>query len=260
MVKKETTYHNIRKENRQIPVSATGSNKKLLMNALCDIFLDAASQHFSEAEIFEVKERGKNYVWTLSKIFTRNFRLPVLKEEISIATWLKKTEKAHVIRDFHLFNESKQVLIGASTAYSLSDTVSGKTMKDAASLVEESMLEPSKHAVRQKFEKLSPVETPDTEIMIRAEYCDLDIHGFVKESKHVEWIMNLFPKKIHESKNIREFHLNIHDRLKIDERMNLKMRRHPDIHDMIEIEGNKENDGSCVLRGRVVWDENIEMD
>ena len=237
-MKKKNKYNIVRTSEWIIANSDAASNRKLRFNSLFDRFQDLALQHFKDLEDEIGIEQDKKYAWTISKLYMRIFRLPSINEKTYLDTWIKKKDGAYFYRDFLLFNESKQILVAASSAYSLTDILTGIGFREFSIPEKPGIFEPEKHAVKTKFEKLHSVDSSDSEIMIRAEYSDLDVKGFVSMSKYLEWIMNLFPRNIHESQNIQEIDINIHDRISNEERVNLKMRRESEKPHVIEQTGN----------------------
>ncbi len=105
----------------------------LRLDALFSYLQDTAAAHADKLNLGYTALIKHNYGWVLSWTKVDIASLPGFGEEITIKTWPKKKYKLYSLRDFIIYNQKREIIIRATTAW-LPINITSKRIIDTSSL------------------------------------------------------------------------------------------------------------------------------
>lgn len=228
--------------------------QQITLMGLGHYLLESAGIHADQRE-FGLRDLMKNHkAWFLTRIAIRVDQYPRQYEKIWIETWVKEVGDVFSSRNFHILNEAKEVIGGASSSWAMIDLKTRKPEILRQFLgVEHVMAE--KPSLVEGTEKVSPLGPEIAEQRdYRVVYSDLDILRHVNSIRYIQWILDFFPLALFESKRVSRLDLNYMAETVFGEELEFqKEEREAGKEYLIGI-NRKGEEKVPVCRGRVLWE------
>ena len=186
----------------------TDFEQKLKPSAVLGYFQETAGDHSEEMGLGFGKLAKDGYFWVLSKIYVEIDRLPVFRDEISVATWPHVPNKAIYERSFAVRNLSGEMLLRAFSRWCILDARSGRIVP--CSKIEQPEIEFINERAAEfdgwRIDELKNKTTPDFSIKIANSEYDLNNH--VNNIKYADYIFNCFSVAELKSRRLKAFQIH----------------------------------------------------
>lgn len=190
------------------------------LKSLCDFILQVAGDDADQRGFGLWKLRERNLSWVLCYIAIEIKRLPKCGETIDIDTWVEKVNRIFTFRHFDIYDESGEIIISASTNWSMIDFVQ-RTMVNITKEIDCSGV------VRNEPLKIAPImRVPSFEsersTQHVVQFSDIDVNQHTNSSKYLEWMCDFVENPFETLHKVKRVDINYHheaiynDRVVID--------------------------------------------
>jgi acyl-ACP thioesterase len=244
--------NNIRKDDYYIHSFDVDFTSKVSLCTVCNLFQESAWRHATEHKLGYHDLIKSNKAWVLSSIKINIKELPAWKDEISIYTWARTTDKLFAYRDFEVYrNGSGKSAIKASSSWLIIDIQSKRPQKMEAYADLMPLLK-DKHAINKALEKIPAVEEVHDSYKKTTAYSDLDVNHHVNNVKYVEWILDLFTLEYQKNHIIRDFEINYRNEVGYNEVVKLEGQRNNTPESFL-VQGIHNSSDKSAFRAIINW-------
>ncbi len=245
--------NDIRKDNYYIHSFDVDFSSKVSLCTVCNLFQESAWRHATEHKLgyHDLIKTGK--AWVLSSLKINIKELPVWKDNISIYTWARTTDKLFAYRDFEIYREgADKPLVKATSSWLIIDIESKRPqrMQQFAGLMP---LLKNKNALNQTLDKIPPVEEVQDSYHKIPAYSDLDVNHHVNNVKYVEWILDMFSLDYQNNHKIRDFEINYRNEVGYNEAVKLEGQRN-NIPESFLVQGIHNSSEKYAFRALIKWE------
>lgn len=187
-------------------------------SALCRILADLAGVAFAARGMDHAYLWEHGYVFLLSRVSVRIFRVPQADEMVKASTWEREVRRAEYLRDFELHSADGDLLAAATTSWVL---VSPKTRQilrpsefDGELLPTPERKADAPECVRLRLKEADAEQTDSRKIY----YSHLDGNGHVYNAVYADLAMDALPRDLLE-RPLRELQLNFCREAMLDDRI-----------------------------------------
>ena len=129
------------------------------------------------------------YFWVLSRFKVRFLKYPQLGDLIKINTWPKTIQqKLFYVRDYELFDQSKEPVALATSAWLVVNAESRRLVSPASLPGLKMPSNPEAFALDEPLEKLKIDENGEVKIRQKASYSAIDLVGHVNNTRYIDLI------------------------------------------------------------------------
>ncbi len=178
----------------------TDLNGNLSVRSLFELFQEVAWEHatLNRFGFHDLYDQG--YFWALSRIRVQVNRVPKWTEHFNLTTWPSGTEGLFALRDYQMYDNQGNVLIGATSSWLIVDLKTRRPQRlDAFKDVM-----PIRDDIRATHGNAQRIDIPQQSPLFvsteKANISDIDVNGHVNNAKYIEWATNSLP--INEYKNL----------------------------------------------------------
>jgi medium-chain acyl-[acyl-carrier-protein] hydrolase len=228
--------------------SATGNRATLV--TICNYLQETATRHANHLG-FGYRASGEhNLLWVIVRLLVKMDRYPEWDETVTVRTWPRGIEGLFALRDYLIFDSHGNRLGAGSSQWF---TIDKETRKPKAPSIVRDMLplvipEP---ALEEQPGKII-ISGPSKEIAtIHAGYTDLDANHHVNNTRYIDWVLNLVPSEIHETKFLRSFRIEFLAETRIGEEIKIFANDPPDYS---LFRGVRPADDKQIFRARIGWE------
>jgi len=175
--------------------------------------------------------------WVLSRFHVKFTRLPIWKEEISIETWHKGSDRLFGYRDFEVLDKDGKEIIIATSSWLLINTETRKLHRINNIMEENTSDNGIRHAIKEPADRLvSPAEMEFARTRI-VSFSDVDINSHTNNAKYIEWALDCIDFELLKRLTIKEFVINFNSESKVNEEISIFIKTE---ENSIFIEGKRD--------------------
>jgi len=239
---------------KDLYVNSYDSDCKGFLNifSLFNYLQEVAGEHASQLSVgFDSMQSDKMF-WVLSRIKVNIQRLPRWGDTIHVMTWPKGIEKLFFMRDFIVSDASGEVLVNATTAWLVVDTLKHRPLKPAAIpyAVPDNQ---GKFAIRQVPGKLSPAGNLIMNHQRTVSLNELDVNLHVNNAFYVQWLMDCYDLEFITSHQISSIQINYLEEMKYRDNIAIYTDNNSENPNQRYIEGIKTSDQNKALQAVMEW-------
>lgn len=146
---------------------------------------------------YSLCERG--YFWVITKIQLEIHRLPKWTEQVTLRTWVRKSNAATSPRDFEIIDSDGRLLVAANAVWAILDKEHGNPQR--INMFDGGFIPQERCALERKPMIIKPITLPVTlPKPIDVKYSDLDINRHVNNARYIQWAFDAV------SENFRQTH------------------------------------------------------
>jgi medium-chain acyl-[acyl-carrier-protein] hydrolase len=214
----------------------------------------AATAHATRLGLgYEAMLNG-SMLWLLARLKIRFQRIPLLGETLSIKTWPKGIQqKIFFARDFQFFDQDKENIASATSAWLLVDTQQRHILKPNHALPADLPISPHLHALDGPLEKIPLPESLQPCFTVTPRYNAADLLGHVNNARYVEWASDCFPLEHYRAKRLDWIQINYAHEVKPGEQVELAAVRHKDHPGMWVIVGSNLSSNTRAFEAAFGW-------
>ena len=182
-------------------------NGRLSLFSLFNRFQELAGLHARYLNVGYDMLHHANLAWFLSRIRVQLNSLPQWGDIVTLATWPKGKDRLFALRDFSLTNERGEVLVLATTAWLVFDTVKNRPQR-IDTLLADLRFEGAPHAIQGVPEKIQPptgLAAAGQRVVVLS---DLDANGHVNNAHYAKWVCDCFPREQFRRRQITSMQIN----------------------------------------------------
>jgi len=151
--------------------------------------------------------QDKNLFWVLSRLIIKIEQFPRWLDTIKIRTWPSGVEKLLAFRDFEIMDQNSTPIGRAGSAWLILDSEKRRPQR-MTMLQEKIHLFPDNVTPSVEPAKLTDPENPQNHPPFDVRYSDLDLYNHVNNAKYMQWIMDSYPRELHDKYRITTFEIN----------------------------------------------------
>jgi medium-chain acyl-[acyl-carrier-protein] hydrolase len=226
--------------------------QQITLMGLGHYLLESAGLHADQRSfgLRDLLKEGKG--WFLTRFSIQMDRYPLQYEKIWIETWVPGIGEVFTNRHFHVLNEKKELIGGASSSWAMIDL---KTRRPAhlKDFLSDAHAMPEKEALVGSTEKVAAPEPEVAEKKIyRVVYSDLDILRHVNSIRYIQWLMDLFPLSLFENKRLARMDINYMAETLFGEELEFRQEQREEYREyLVEI---AKAGGGPVCRAHLLWE------
>lgn len=207
----------ILEEKFVIPSYFVDENAQLTVSCLFRLLQEMSNKHASllGAGWYQLRERG--YFWVITKIQLKINRLPKWEEQVTLRSWVKKSNAATSPRDYEMTDADGQVLIAGSSIWAILDITDGRPQH--MQMFDDCFLPQERNAIDRKPQKIGALAIPD-----RAANCkevvpsDIDMNRHVNNAHYIQWAFDSFSQEFRNTHRITDVTANFISQAKLGDR------------------------------------------
>ncbi|HEX7411880.1 MAG TPA: acyl-ACP thioesterase domain-containing protein [Bacteroidales bacterium] len=157
---------------------------------------------FGYDAVLEVKQ-----IWVIVRMQLEVNRYPQWGESIMIRTWPRGVESIFALRDYEIIDSNGNVIVAATSRWIVIDAITRRPLP--MKIIQQAlyMCDP-----REAIATISEAKMPADDFVLlkqhTVQYCDLDKHNHVNNTRYVEWIVNAFPGNWFQGHEITAFRID----------------------------------------------------
>lgn len=172
---------------------------KASVASLNNFLHETAWQHASKTNIGYYDMLKQDTAFVINKMLIKISRLPKWNEMISVETWLHPPEKLHVLREFTVRDNNRNLIAAASVSYIAINTRTRRLSKMPLTV--------SKCCMGEDFLEEEPFKvfiekSHITEGFHKVKPSDIDMNKHVNNGRYVQWIFDNMPERFYKMKPV----------------------------------------------------------
>ena len=226
------------------PVLGTDTDYKdqLHMHSLFSMLQEAASIHASDIGWGAETLDGMNVCWLLLRMSVRMIRRPSWKENVTVETWSRGSDRLYFHRDFRILSDKGEVLGAASSIWILANTDSHRPVRpDQVPLPQGGAFNPN-GILRQEppkiasfYSKLSEEERSHEKTILKfADFSEIDRNLHVNNTRYVAWCVDAAHAVSFDDGDIIGIDICYYSEIRFSEKVLLYTR---DLGDIFQVDG-----------------------
>jgi acyl-ACP thioesterase len=161
----------------------------------------------------------------LSRVHVEIKTLPSWTEPITLSTWPSGVEGALALRDFCLYNNKGDKIIGATSSWLIVDTKTRRphrpdTLKNRMPICD------SFRATKCNAQKIAGTSNDIIySYQLTTKISDIDVNGHINNTRYVEWAINSFPLEFYKNTDIKGITVNFLSEGFCDDKLRVNTRQ-----------------------------------
>ena len=241
---------NIWKEDFRVLSFHMDPNSKAHLTSICNFLQEGAGAHAESAGFGFDDMMRRNQVWVLSRLKVKIASYPKWKDQLKLKTWSLGKEGIFYVRDFEIEDCDNQSIIKATSSWAAINTKTRRPER-VVGLEEGLHSLKNKRAIDENLTKLPEMQHPVFLRKRKIEYTDIDLVYHVNNVKHIEIIINSFPKDMLLNQNIECLEINYLSEAKYGEDVLIYSEQLEDNVTLVKVV--KESDDNEVCRAQLKW-------
>jgi acyl-ACP thioesterase len=245
--------NDIRKDTYYIHSFDVDFSSKVSLCTVCNLFQESAWRHATEHKLGYHDLIKSQKAWVLSSLKINIRALPAWKDNITLYTWARTTDKLFAYRDFEIYSEgTDEPEIRATSSWLIIDVQSKRPQRihQYAGLMP---LLSDKQALDNSLDKIPAVEEIHDSYKKVPAYSDLDVNHHVNNVKYVEWILDLFTMEYQKKHRIRDFEIEYRNEVGYKEVVKLEGQRNNTPESFL-VQGVNSSSDKCAFRALINWE------
>lgn len=191
-----------------IQVGSVATDRKLRLDALFNMFQEAAVQHSREVGVPLNSYLDLGKTWVLSKVAVQLAFLPELDQTVEISTWSRGISRFKGFRDYDLRIDGRPV-VTASSLWIYLDVARGRPVR-APDSFEKCFRAIPERATEIDLEALSfpEITRPDHLLDVATRVSDYDINGHVNNAVMLQYVQTALVRFLGSEVFVRDIRLN----------------------------------------------------
>ncbi len=192
----------ILEETFVIPSYFVDDTAQMTVCSLFQLMQEISDRHAAilGAGWFSLCERG--YFWVITKIQLEIHRLPKWTEQVTLRTWVRKSNAATSPRDFEIMDSNGHLLVAANAVWAILDKEHGYPQR--ISLFDNGFMPQERCALEGKPMTIKPIALPDTLSKPKdVRYSDLDINRHVNNARYIQWAFDAVSEAFRQTHRIK---------------------------------------------------------
>lgn len=181
----------IRKYRYVIQPRDVDITRRITLNAINDLILDAAGKDAEGLGFSVSRINESNWTWVLSRFGVEVERYPYEYEEIEIGTWVGEVNRLMTARNFIVADGGGAVIAGASSLWAMID-IETRLPVDLSKNLDYVNIVQDKPAPVGRPVKIGSIEGTEA-LRHRVAYSDLDFNGHTNSMKYLQWMIDALP-------------------------------------------------------------------
>jgi len=228
-------YPNYHKHQLMVHSYDVDLSKRLTLPALFNYFQEIAWEHAGILR-FGIDDLSKNnQFWVLSRVRVEIEKLPLWTENITLITYPRGVDGLFALRDYEMFDDHGNRIIGASSSWIVLSTENHRPVKLAGRDLE--MFLNDRRALSVNSAKIRDVEdTPIINENLKVKIGDIDVNNHVNNTRYIDWAYNAFSFDHYQKYTPQIVEVNFLAEGKQDDNLKLEVFKLSDDENIINIE------------------------
>ncbi len=184
--------------------------------------------------------------WVLSRIHIKYFRHPIWREELSLKTWHKGSDKLFGYRDFVVTDQSGEAVIKATSSWLIINKKTRRVQRIDSLLGENFKGSIPENAIENPAERLSTPLNVQFACKRVVSISDIDINQHTNNAKYLEWALDALESEVSQNIKIKELTINFNNESLLGQEIDISSCYSPSIF----VEGTR--DGKSVFQLQII--------
>jgi medium-chain acyl-[acyl-carrier-protein] hydrolase len=216
-------------EKHEIHSRDTQHNKQLSLVRLIDYLNEAAGNH-SKSFGYPLKSLFKDgYSWILLSWNIKINKLPRLKEQINIETWISQAKRCFAYREFIIKDNHENIMAKASSQWIFYNIKMKKPARILPEFSNKEIIKPDKvcdqSILNDTITKQPFSKSTKKHFLIQKK--DIDILNHVHNSKYIDWVLKAKPEDVKLQYKLRQLEIFYHHEIKYPGEVMIKQKIFP---------------------------------
>lgn len=240
-VVKEHVHHYV------LNASESNARREMPLTLLAQRVIEIATEHADIIGVgFDVMMKD-NLAWVLSRMSIEMNRMPRVREEYSITTWIESYNRHYSERNMEITGANGEVLGFVRTIWFAID-LNKRTPGDLSMLESLAITVSDRPCPIEKQGRLRPIGEPTHVGEYRFRYSDIDFNNHVNSVKYMELLLNQWPLEYHQLHDIARFEIAYLHETHFDDEVKVNVAQ---VENVADAEILNENAVAC--RCRVIF-------
>ena len=197
-----------------IPSYFVDENAQMTVSCLFRILQEMSNKHASllGAGWYQLRERG--YFWVITKIQLKINRLPQWEEQVTLRSWVKKSNAATSPRDYEMVDADGNVLVAGSSIWAILDIANSRPQH--MQMFDGCFLPQERSAIERKPQKIGalpiPEEAPNRKEVVPS---DIDMNRHVNNAHYIQWAFDSIRQEFRQTHRITDVTVNFISQAKL---------------------------------------------
>jgi len=178
----------------RVASSDVGPRGELRASALMGYLEDAAGAHAAGYGVGVRELQARRLAWVLARYHLVRLRVPLLAEELEVATWPSGRTAVFATRDFAVTDAAGTTVAQATTSWAVID-VGSKRPRRMSDVVDPAFVL-DRRAIADAFDSLPGPAAVEREVALAVLRRDLDMNGHVNHAVYVDWALEAAPGEL----------------------------------------------------------------
>ncbi|MDH7499038.1 MAG: thioesterase [candidate division NC10 bacterium] len=237
---------------RSHEVDATG---KASLPALCLLMQEAAWNHARRLQFGYADLTARGLLWVLSRMLIWIDRYPAWEEQIQVHTWPSGANRLFAQRDFEIRDQHGKAIAAATGDWLILNAKSRRPQRVEAFFGERIHTLPSRRALQERPGRIPALQPSEGTTFFPVRFSDLDLQGHVNHAKYIEWILDSYPRQMHERQRVSLLEIHFLAESTLGDEVSVRNQRIEGppschLHSLLRRRDEKE-----VCRARTIWSE-----
>lgn len=239
------------RNNFRVTSFSVDAKRKITIPTICNFLQDSANNHAINRKIGVDNLLKKNQMWVLSRMKMEIEKYPKWRDELSVETWVKETERVFAFRDFQIYNEIGERMIAATTSWAVVD-VERRRLQSLEYFKEHTEIL-DRFALEELAAKLPTVKNADWVSKHIVIYDDIDMNQHANNVKYIEWSLSAFPISLRKEFYIKIIEINYLAELYLGDEVEILYKRDEKNPLLFTSSMKRISDGKEICRVRTTW-------
>ncbi len=230
------------KENLRIKSYETDINANLKIFAFMNIAQEIAGQQADSLGFGYDNLIKESVAWVLSRIHVKFLSLPKWKDEISIETWHKGSDRLFGFRDYEVLDSKGNQIIIATSSWLIIDTNTRKLQRLDNIMGENSPGYNPRNAIKEAADRLVSPHQMEYVGKRVVSFSDIDINRHTNNAKYIEWAFDYIDNDLVTKMTVTDMAINFNAESRLGENIEFFRAMEIDSNGLrsIFIEGKRE--------------------
>jgi len=220
----------------------TDASGKLSPVAICKYLMETASQHAERSGFgYEAAIKHKQ-LWVIVRLIVKMKKYPVWGETIFVETWASGLKGLYAFRDYHIFNEKKEI-IGEAVSTWMVINMNTRRPQEVNIVKEHLHLINHEKALGYFPEKIAVPGKLNEIFVHQVRYHDIDFHQHVNNNRYMEWALNALPFEKIKGSTIQSFQVNFMSEAVLNDQICIEYSNAANV-----VQGTRVKDGKPIFR------------
>ncbi len=185
--------------------------------------------------------------WVLSRVHIRFMKLPVWKDEITMETWHKGSDRLFGFRDYRASDKDGNTIIMTTSSWLIINLNTRRVQRMDSVLTSSSNATSWNHAIETPAERLITPPGMVFKNRVKVSLSDIDINQHTNNVRYLEWAINSIDTRISSNMFIEQLWINFNNECRLNDEIDIYVNE----DNPVFVEGKR--DGTSIFQVKIAY-------